>query len=130
MLSLAAGASAVMMGNVFAGCSESPGNLIKIGGKYYKPIRGMGSAAARQKRFIVDRYASVAKGIAEGVEGYVPYRGDLQIVMDEFSAGLKAAFGYAGAGNIKNLWEKARFGSVVSAAPEGGGVKDVILPGE
>jgi len=130
MLSLAVGASTVMMGNVFAGCSESPGNLIKIGGKYYKPIRGMGSASAREKRFAVDRYASMAKGIAEGVEGYVSYRGDLQIVMDEFSAGLKAALGYAGASNIKNLWEKARFGTVVSAPSEGAGMKDIILPGD
>jgi len=130
MLALAVGASTVMMGNVFAGCSESPGNLIKIGGKYYKPIRGMGSPSARQKRFAVDRYASMAKGIAEGVEGYVPYRGDLQIVMDEFSAGLKAALGYAGAKNIKDLWEKARFGTVSSAALEGAGVRDLMLPGD
>ena len=89
-LALAAGASAVMMGNVFAGCTESPGGLIKIGGKYYKPYRGMGSTSSRQKRFAMDRYSQPAKGIAEGVEGVVPYRGDVQTVVEEFTAGLRA----------------------------------------
>lgn len=130
MLALAAGASTVMMGMVFAGCSESPGELIKIGGKYYKPLRGMGSLSARQKRFIVDRYATMAKGIAEGVEGYVPYRGDAQIVIEEFSLGLKASLGYAGAKNIRDLWDKARFGLVTFSGMEELKPHDIILPGE
>lgn len=129
-LALAAGASVVMMGNVFAGCTESPGGLIKIGGKYYKPYRGMGSASSRQKRFALDRYNQPAKGIAEGVEGVVPYRGDVQTVVEEFTAGLRAAFGYAGAGSIKDLWEKAKFGAVSAAGVDELRPHNIILPGE
>jgi IMP dehydrogenase len=129
-LALAAGASAVMMGNVFAGCTESPGQLIKVGGKYYKPYRGMGSSGARHKRFAVDRYNQPAKGIAEGVEGVVPYRGDVQVVVEEFISGLKASFGYAGATSISDLWNKATFGSVSAAGIEELKPHSIILPGE
>ena len=129
-LALAAGASLVMMGNVFAGCTESPGGLIKVGGKYYKPYRGMGSSASRQKRFAMDRYNQPAKGIAEGVEGVVPYRGDVQTVVEEFTAGLRAAFGYAGAGSISDLWQKAKFGSVSAAGVDELRPHNIILPGE
>ncbi|MHB2035295.1 MAG: IMP dehydrogenase [Nitrososphaerales archaeon] len=129
-LALAAGASAVMMGNVFAGCTESPGGLIKIGGKYYKPYRGMGSTSSRQKRFAMDRYNQPAKGIAEGVEGVVPYRGDVQTVVEEFTGGLRAAFGYAGATSIKDLWKKATFGAVSAAGVDELRPHNIILPGE
>ncbi|MDG6996006.1 MAG: IMP dehydrogenase [Nitrososphaerota archaeon] len=129
-LALAAGASAVMMGNVFAGCTESPGGLIKIGGKYYKPYRGMGSASSRQRRYAMDRYNQPAKGIAEGVEGVVPYRGDVQTVVEEFTAGLRAAFGYAGATSITDLWTKAKFGAVSAAGVDELRPHNIILPGE
>jgi IMP dehydrogenase len=129
-LALAAGASCVMMGNVFAGCTESPGGLIKIGGKYYKPYRGMGSSSSRQKRFAMDRYNQPAKGIAEGVEGVVPYRGDVQAVVEEFVGGLRAAFGYSGASSIKDLWAKARFGAVTAAGVDELRPHNIILPGE
>jgi len=129
-LALASGASAVMMGNVFAGCTESPGGLIKIGGKYYKPYRGMGSISSRQKRFALDRYNQPAKGIAEGVEGVVPYRGDVQTVVEEFSAGLRASFGYAGAMSIADLWNKAKFGAVSAAGVDELRPHNIILPGE
>jgi IMP dehydrogenase len=129
-LALAAGGSAVMMGNVFAGCTESPGGLIKIGGKYYKPYRGMGSMASRQKRFAMDRYNQPAKGIAEGVEGVVPYRGDVSAVVEEFAAGLRASFGYAGATSVKDLWQKARFGAITAAGVDEMRPHSIILPGE
>ncbi len=129
-LALAAGASAVMMGNVFAGCTESPGGLIKIGGKYYKPYRGMGSSTSRQKRFAMDRYNQPAKGIAEGVEGVVPYRGDVQTVVEEFSSGLRASFGYAGATSISDLWTKAKFGALTAAGIDELRPHSIILPGE
>ncbi len=119
-----------MMGNVFAGCTESPGGLIKIGGKYYKPYRGMGSISSRQKRFALDRYNQPAKGIAEGVEGVVPYRGDVQTVVEEFSAGLRASFGYAGAMSIADLWSKAKFGAVSAAGVDELRPHNIILPGE
>lgn len=129
-LALASGASAVMMGNIFAGCRESPGGLIQIGGKYYKPYRGMGSASSRQKRFAIDRYNQPAKGIAEGVEGVVPYRGDVQTVVEEFSGGLRASFGYAGAVSISDLWTKAKFGAVSAAGVDELRPHNIILPGE
>jgi IMP dehydrogenase len=129
-LALAAGASAVMMGNVFAGCTESPGGLIKIGGKYYKPYRGMGSSASRQKRYALDRYGQPAKGIAEGVEGVVPYRGDVQTVVEEFTGGLRASFGYAGATTIRDLWSKAKFGAVSAAGIDELRPHSIILTGE
>ncbi len=129
-LALAAGASAVMMGNVFAGCAESPGGLIKIGGEYYKPYRGMGSISSRQKRFALDRYSQPSKGIAEGVEGVVPYRGEVQTVVEEFSAGLRASFGYAGAISITDLQSKANFGVVSAAGVDELRPHNIILPGE
>lgn len=129
-LALAAGASAVMMGNVFAGCTESPGGLIKVGGKYYKPYRGMGSMGSRQRRYAMDRYNQPAKGIAEGVEGVVPYRGDVGTVVEEFAAGLRASFGYAGATSVRDLWQKAKFGAVTAAGVDEMRPHSIILPGE
>ena len=109
-LALAAGASSVMMGNIFAGCEESPGMLVAIEGRYYKQYYGMGSHAARRKRMKFDRY--MAKQIEEGVEGWVPFRGSVESVVREFVAGLKAAMGYVGARSIEELWEKAKFALV------------------
>ncbi|PCN50153.1 IMP dehydrogenase [Candidatus Geothermarchaeota archaeon ex4572_27] len=109
-LALAAGASAVMMGNIFAGTRESPGRLIAIEGKYYKEYYGMGSARARSKRMALDRYSMPSKDIEEGVEGWVPYRGTVEDVVRELVAGLQAAMGYVGARNIREMWQKGRFG--------------------
>lgn len=114
-VALAAGASAVMMGNLFAGTRESPGRLIAIEGRYYKEYYGMGSARARAKRMAVDRYAKLSKDIEEGVEGWVPYRGTVADVVKELSAGLQASMGYVGAKNITDLWRKARFALVLPA---------------
>ncbi len=116
-LALAAGASAVMMGNLFAGTRESPGRLMALEGKYYKEYYGMGSSKARAKRMGLDRYSMPSKEVEEGVEGWVPYRGALSDVVSELRAGLEAAFGYVGASNIRELWSKARFAKV---SPSGG----------
>ncbi len=110
----AVGADAVMLGYALAGTKESPGSPIIVGGKMYKMYRGMGSPSARAKRFALDRYSKPAKGIPEGIEGLVPYRGDVATVVNEFVAGLKAAFGYVGAANIKGMKEKARLAIVTS----------------
>ncbi len=104
----AAGADAVMLGFALAGTKESPGSPLIVGGKMYKVYRGMGSPSARSKRFALDRYSKPSKDIAEGIEGLVPYRGDVATVIDKFVAGLKAAFGYVGAANIREMKEKAR----------------------
>jgi IMP dehydrogenase len=129
-VALAAGASAVMMGNLFARCKEAPGNLVAIGGRYYKQYRGMGSASAMAKRYSMDRYSVPAKGISEGVEGWVPYKGDLSIVVQELTDGLRAAMGYAGARNIPDLWKKAEFAVMSAAGIEEAKPHDILLPGQ
>lgn len=128
-VALAAGASAVMMGNLFARCKEAPGNLVAIGGRYYKQYRGMGSPSAMAKRYSMDRYSMPAKGIAEGVEGWVPYKGDLSTVVQELADGLKASMGYAGARSIHELWEKAEFAVMSAAGVEEAKPHDILLPG-
>jgi IMP dehydrogenase len=118
-----------MMGNLFARCKEAPGNLVAIGGRYYKQYRGMGSPSAMAKRFSMDRYSIPSKGVPEGVEGWVPYKGDLVTVVQEMIDGLRASMGYAGARNIPELWEKARFAVMTSAGIEEAKPHDVLLPG-
>lgn len=111
-LSFAGGASVIMMGSMFAGCRESPGQLLAVEGKMMKSYRGMGSRAAKAVRYALDRYSKPAKGIPEGVEGFVPFRGTVQDVIQDFSGGLKAAFGYAGAANIAEMHTSAKFGRI------------------
>lgn len=106
---LAAGAWLVMVGYMLAGCDESPSPIIVVEGRKYKYYRGMGSLAARARRYVEDRYTPVAKHVPEGVEALVPYRGPVAEVIREFTAALRAAMGYVGARNIPEMWEKARF---------------------
>ncbi|BEP18665.1 IMP dehydrogenase [Pyrofollis japonicus] len=107
---LAAGASSVMLGYVFAGTDEAAAPLIAMGEKLYKPYRGMASKGAMSRRFAADRYTRLVKRAAEGVEGLVAYKGPAAKVLKEFIEGIKAGLGYAGARNIAELWEKAVFG--------------------
>jgi IMP dehydrogenase len=129
-IALTAGASAVMIGNLFARCSESPGTLITIGGRYYKQYRGMGSQTARAKRYSLDRYSMPSKGVPEGVEGWVPYKGEVSIVLDELVSGLRASMGYAGASNIHELWTKARLAALSPSGGEEARPHDILLPSE
>jgi IMP dehydrogenase len=129
-LALTAGASAVMVGNLFARCQESPGTLITIGGRYYKQYRGMGSPTARAKRYSLDRYSMPSKGVPEGVEGWVPYKGEVSIVLDELVSGLKASMGYAGARNIQELWSKAKLAALSPLGAEEARPHDILLPSE
>ncbi|HUK27261.1 MAG TPA: IMP dehydrogenase [Candidatus Acidoferrales bacterium] len=129
-IALTAGASAVMAGNLFARCRESPGTLITIGGRYYKQYRGMGSPTARAKRYSLDRYSMPSKGVPEGVEGWVPYKGEVNIVLDELVSGLRASMGYAGAKNIEELWRKATFAALSPSGAEEAGPHDILLPTE
>ncbi len=112
---LAAGASAVMLGYALAGSREAPGQPLMFGGRMYKFYRGMGSPSARRRRYALDRYSRPSKEIAEGIEGLVPYRGDLETVVRKFVAGLRAAMGYAGASSVRELWEVGRFARVSQA---------------
>ena len=129
-IALAAGASAVMIGNLLARCRESPGTLITIGGRYYKQYRGMGSQSARAKRFSLDRYSMPSKGVPEGVEGWVPYKGDASILLDELASGLKASMGYAGARSIEELWRKAKLAALSPSGLEEAKPHDILLPSE
>lgn len=129
-IALAGGASAVMIGNLLARCKESPGAVITIGGRYYKQYRGMGSASAIAKRHSTDRYTMPSKGVTEGVEGWVPYKGEANIVLDELVSGLQASMGYSGASNIQELWRKARLAAVSQNGAEESRPHDIILPNE
>jgi IMP dehydrogenase len=129
-IAMSLGASAVMMGNLFARCKEAPGTLITIGGRYYKQYRGMGSPSAMAKRFSMDRYAQPSKGLPEGVEGWVPYKGEVGVVMQEMSAGLQASMGYAGAKTIPELWEKAHLAAITHSGAEEARPHDVLLPSD
>ena len=128
-VALAVGASCAMMGNVFAGCSESPGRLVALEGRYYKEYYGMGSPRARRKRFVQDRYSQPSKAISEGVEGWVPYRGPVTDIIGEFVGGLKAAMGYVGARTIPEIWDKARLALITERGAKEIAPHDIMRPG-
>ena len=121
---IAAGADAVMLGSLLAGCEESPGEMVFINGKQYKLYRGMGSLGAMRNRergqsYSKDRYFQhdvlrEDKLVPEGVEGQVPYRGPLSAVAGQLVGGLRAAMGYCGARTIADLQE-ARFIQITAA---------------
>ncbi|MFG3341813.1 IMP dehydrogenase [Glycomyces sp. NPDC048151] len=122
---IVAGASTVMMGQLFAGCAESPGDLIYMNGKQFKQYRGMGSLGAMQSRgeaksYSKDRYfqggvESNDKLVPEGVEGQVPYRGTLAQVVYQLVGGLRSAMGYTGAGTIEGMHERGRLVRITAA---------------
>jgi IMP dehydrogenase len=128
-VALSVGANAAMMGNVFAGCSESPGRLVAMEGRYYKEYYGMGSARARKKRFAQDRYSQPSKAISEGVEGWVPYRGPVADIIHEYVGGLKAAMGYIGASDIQQMWERSRLALVTERGYQEIAPHDIMMPG-
>jgi IMP dehydrogenase/GMP reductase len=128
-LAFAAGASTVMLGSVLAGCEESPSKVVIRNGKKMKVHRGMASAAARKARYALDRYSVPAKGLDEGVEAYVNYSGKVEEVVDGFSNGLRASFGYAGAKSINDLWGVATFGQVSAVGYTELGVHSLTLKG-
>jgi IMP dehydrogenase len=121
---IAAGADAVMLGGLLAGCEEAPGEMVMIGGEQYKLYRGMGSVGAmrnkeRGRSYSRDRYFQddvlrEDKLVPEGIEGRVPYRGSLTAVASQLLGGLRAAMGYCGARTIAELQE-ARFTQITSA---------------
>jgi IMP dehydrogenase len=109
---IAAGASSVMLGSLFAGLRESPGQLVIYKGRQFKEYRGMGSIGAMVKGS-ADRYgqktASKEKLVPEGVEGRVPYRGSLGDFVYQLVGGLRAGMGYCGARNIEELRTRTHF---------------------
>lgn len=114
---LAAGADAVMIGSLLAGCDEAPGDKIKVKGKWFKYYRGMGSSAA-MKLGSATRYGqnkTAKKFVPEGVEGLVEYKGKLADFMFEFIGGLRSGMAYLGAKNLKELRQKAQFIKITPA---------------
>jgi IMP dehydrogenase len=115
---LAAGASTVMMGNMFAGCEESPGEVEIFRNRAYKVYRGMGSIAA-MKQGSSDRYMQIKEAggviVPEGVEGRVPYKGPLGETMNQLIGGLRSGMGYVGAENLQGLRENAEFLKITGA---------------
>ena len=131
---LAAGASCVMIGSLFAGTEESPGETILYQGRTFKSYRGMGSTGAMEAGS--DRYATVqdtgerGKSVPEGVEGRVPYKGPLGALTDQLVGGLRSGMGYVGASTLKELQEKSRFIRVTAAGLRESHVHDVIITKE
>jgi len=109
---LAAGADAVMIGSLFAGTDQAPGRIIKRGGKLFKSFRGMGSIGAMNKgsadRYFQSKQKDTSKYVAEGVEGFVKYKGTVEKIIYQLVGGLKSSMGYLGAKKIKDLSKKRK----------------------
>ena len=116
---LAAGADAVMIGSLFAGTDEAPGKKIKKNGKLYKYFRGMGSIGAMNKgsadRYFQSKQKDTSKYVAEGVEGFVKYKGTVEKIIYQLVGGLKSSMGYLGAKRIKDLRKKPKFVKITKA---------------
>ena len=130
---IAAGAQCVMIGSLFAGTAESPGEQILYQGRTFKTYRGMGSLGAMSDA-TKDRYfqqdVETEKLVPEGIEGRVPYKGALYGVVDQLVGGLRSGMGYCGAGSIPELQKKAKFIRVTAAGHREGHVHDVIITKE
>jgi IMP dehydrogenase len=130
---LAAGASTVMMGSIFAGVEESPGETIIYEGRKFKQYRGMGSIGAMQlgssDRYFQDVEDGIKKLVPEGIEGRVPFKGNLNEVVTQFVGGLRAGMGYCGAKNIKTL-QAAQFIRITNAGIKESHAHDVAITKE
>jgi IMP dehydrogenase len=130
---LAAGASCVMMGSVFAGTEESPGETIIFEGRKFKQYRGMGSIGAMQQgsgdRYFQDVEDGIKKLVPEGIEGRVPFKGNVSEIVHQYTGGLRAGMGYCGAKTIKEL-QQAQFIKVTNAGMKESHAHDVIITKE
>jgi IMP dehydrogenase len=116
---MAAGAHSVMLGSLFAGTEESPGELIYFQGRTFKSVRGMGSLGAMMQGS-ADRYSQGEvkardKFVPEGVEGQVPFKGPLSLLVYQFVGGLRSGMGYAGCATVEDLRTKPRFLRITNA---------------
>jgi IMP dehydrogenase len=134
---LAAGASTVMMGGMFAGTEEAPGEIVLFQGRSYKSYRGMGSIGAMQQGS-ADRYfqesstgnANADKLVPEGIEGRVPYKGSMVSIVYQMSGGIRASMGYCGCATIADMQAKAEFVEITSAGIRESHVHDVQITKE
>ncbi|WP_429327064.1 IMP dehydrogenase [Paraburkholderia sp. GAS348] len=131
---LAAGANTVMMGSVFAGTEEAPGDVFLYHGRQYKSYRGMGSVGAMKDgaadRYFQDNSASIDKLVPEGIEGRVAYKGPVGPILFQLIGGLRASMGYCGCHTIEELHEKAEFVEITGAGLQESHVHDVQITKE
>jgi len=131
---IAAGAYSVMLGSIFAGTEEAPGEVELYQGRSYKSYRGMGSIGAMQKgskdRYFQDSENNSEKLVPEGIEGRVPYKGPVINVIHQLMGGLKASMGYVGVGTIKDMHKKAAFVHITNAGIKESHVHDVQITKE
>jgi IMP dehydrogenase len=131
---IAAGASSVMIGSLFAGTDESPGELILRQGRSFKSYRGMGSIGAMKEgsrdRYFQEFEGQSSKLVPEGIEGMVPYKGPLSAMVQQLVGGLRAGMGYCGTGSIRELQTRSRFVRISSAGLKESHVHDVIITKE
>ncbi|MGB3212871.1 MAG: IMP dehydrogenase [Desulforhopalus sp.] len=133
---IGAGASTVMLGSLFAGTDETPGDVFLYQGRTYKGYRGMGSLGAMgQSEGSADRYfqsevSSTSKLVPEGIEGKVPYRGPIATVIYQMLGGLRSGMGYVGAATVPDLQQKATFVRISAAGLRESHVHDVIITKE
>jgi IMP dehydrogenase len=131
---LVAGASVVMIGSLFGGTKESPGEVELYQGRRYKVYRGMGSMAAMKEgssdRYFQDEKTSSGKFVPEGIEGRVHYKGELADVIFQLVGGLQSGMGYAGAASIKDLGDKTQFVQITNAGLRESHVHDVMITKE
>ena len=132
---IAAGANCVMMGGMFAGTDEAPGEIILYQGRSYKSYRGMGSLGA-MKRGSADRYfqdnnnGNVDKFVPEGIEGMVPYKGSVLAIIYQMAGGLRSSMGYCGCATIDEMRTRAQFVEITSAGMRESHVHDVKITKE
>ncbi|MGB3595416.1 MAG: IMP dehydrogenase, partial [Pseudomonas neustonica] len=133
---IAAGASVVMMGSMFAGTEEAPGEVELFQGRSYKAYRGMGSMGAMSQsqgssdRYFQDSSAGAEKLVPEGIEGRVPYKGSLSAIIHQLMGGLRASMGYTGAGDIEEMRTKPEFVRITGAGMSESHVHDVQITKE
>lgn len=131
---IAAGAHTVMIGSLFAGTEESPGEKILYQGRSYKEYRGMGSIGAMSQgssdRYFQDLELSESKLVPEGVEGRIPYRGSLSFTAHQLLGGLRAAMGYCGCKNLEELRKKAKFIRTTPSGLRESHVHDIVVTKE
>jgi IMP dehydrogenase len=130
---IAAGASSVMIGSLFAGTDEAPGQIVLYQGRSYKSYRGMGSLGA-MRRGSRDRYGQTDsaddKLVPEGIEGRVPYRGALSAILYQLVGGLRSGMGYTGCKTIEQLRHEARFVRITGQGLRESHVHDVLITEE
>ena len=125
-----------MIGGMFAGTEEAPGEVVLYQGRSYKAYRGMGSVGAMsgqyssKDRYFQDDKSEVGKLVPEGIEGRVPYKGSIKNVLHQLTGGLRSSMGYTGTKTIDEMRERAQFVRVTTAGMRESHVHDVIITKE